>query len=108
LSNPFVQIVYEDATRKIDTINDYLSPRWLPWTQRSFVLHMIHPSSQILLGVFGSQILSSHEYLGKVSVDITQFRPQTKYFLDYDLSDTHMNKVKKAERYWNNQGSPPN
>ena len=91
-SDPFVRIVYEDCSRQTDMINDCLSPRWLPWTQRAFILHMTHPSSQIFLGVFDYDKVSSNDFLGKVSVDITHLRPQTEYVLDYKLFNSLMSK----------------
>ena len=51
-TDAFVSVVYEDCISKTDVIDDTLSPRWMPWSQRAFQLHMMHPSSQMYLGVF--------------------------------------------------------
>ena len=94
-TDPFVTLVYEDATRRTDVISDCCSPKRMPWTQRAFLFHMAHPSSQIFLGIFDYDRMSNHDYLGKVSVDITRFRPQTNYILDYAIFDTLMDKEPK-------------
>lgn len=51
-TDAFVSVVFEDSISKTDVIDDTLSPRWMPWSQRAFQLHMMHPSSQLYLGVF--------------------------------------------------------
>lgn len=89
-TDPFAQIVYEDSTVTTDVINDCTSPKWLPWTDRAFVLHMIHPSSQISIGVFDHDTASDHDYLGKISVNLTNLRPETLYVLDYKIVKTLM------------------
>jgi len=82
-----VSVVYEDCFARTDVINDCLSPRWLPWSQRAFIFNMMHTSSQIFLGVFDydSNPLSQHDMCGRVSVNITNFRPNTVYLLRYKL-----------------------
>eukprot|EP00555_Chaetoceros_dichaeta_P001410 CAMPEP_0198276946 /NCGR_PEP_ID=MMETSP1447-20131203/65586_1 /TAXON_ID=420782 /ORGANISM="Chaetoceros dichaeta, Strain CCMP1751" /LENGTH=783 /DNA_ID=CAMNT_0043971933 /DNA_START=345 /DNA_END=2693 /DNA_ORIENTATION=- len=89
-TDPFVQIVYEDCTTQTCVITDCLSPKWLPWTDRAFVLHMLHPSSQISLGVFDYDIASDNDFIGKVSVNLTNLRPETEYVLDYNILKTFM------------------
>jgi hypothetical protein len=51
-TDAYCSIIYEDAVANTDVINDELSPRWMPWSQRAFIFHVNHPSSQVLLGVF--------------------------------------------------------
>lgn len=82
-----MSLVYEDCYAKTDVIDDCLSPRWLPWTRRAFVFNMMHTSSQIFLGVFDSDShpMSEHDLIGRVSVDISNFRPDTVYVLHYNL-----------------------
>jgi len=95
-SDPFVQLVYEDCTRRTDVIDDCLSPIWLPWTQRAFIFHTVHPSSQIFLGVFDYDNIGTHELLGRCVIDVTHLRPQTEYVLDYKLVDTHTQTDQKS------------
>ena len=51
-TDAFVSLVFEDCYVRTDTIDDCLSPRWLPWTRRAFCFNIAHSSSQLLLGVF--------------------------------------------------------
>lgn len=97
MTDAFCTVVYEDAIVSTDVINDELDPRWMPWTQRAFVFHMQHPSSQILIGVFdydSETKLNSHDKIGRVAIDVTNFRAQTEYLLHYDL----YNSVLKEDR----------
>lgn len=86
LTDSFVSIVYEDTFVRTDTIDDCLNPVWLPWSQRAFILNMSHASSQIFLGVFDFDAgFDDHDLIGRVSIDITNFRPNTEYILNYDI-----------------------
>ncbi len=86
LTDSFVSIVYEDTFVKTDTIDDCLNPVWLPWSHRAFILNMGHASSQIFLGVFDFDVgFSHHDIIGRVSVDVTNLRPNTEYLLSYNL-----------------------
>ena len=86
LTDSFVSIVYEDVYLRTDTIDDCLDPVWLPWTHRAFILNMNHASSQIFLGVFDYDGgLSDHDIIGRVSVDLTNLKPNTEYLLSYNL-----------------------
>lgn len=51
-TDAFVSIVYEDSAVVTDVIRDTLSPRWMPWHQRAFVLRVLDPKSIIFIGVF--------------------------------------------------------
>lgn len=86
LTDSFVSIVYEDVYVRTDTIDDCLDPVWLPWTHRAFILNMGHASSQISIGVFDFDAgFSDHDLIGRVSVDLTNLRPNTEYLLTYNL-----------------------
>ena len=91
-SDPFVCIVYEDCIVNTDVINDCLSPRWMPWSQRGFVLKMMHPCSQIFIGVFdfnkGSITEPNHDPLGRAVINLTNFRPGTINTMSYNLYDS--------------------
>jgi len=89
-SDSFVSLVYEDCFVRTDTIMDCLSPRWLPWTQRAFIFNMMHTSSQLFLAVFDrdENTLNSHDLIGRVSVDISNFQPNITYLLNYKLYTT--------------------
>ena len=41
-TDAFVSVVYEDCCARTDTVDNSLSPRWMPWTQRAFVFNMMH------------------------------------------------------------------
>lgn len=89
-TDAFVSIIYEDCMAKTDVIDDCLSPRWLPWTQRAFIFRMMHSSSQILLGIFDHDegFANDHDMIGRVSVDLTNLRPNTEYFLVYNIYES--------------------
>jgi len=87
-SDPFVQVVYEDCICRTDVVDDKNNPRFLPYTNRSFVLHSHFPSSVINLGVFDHDRGTNHDFIGRASVDLSSLRPRTEYILDYKLYDT--------------------
>ncbi|KAL3921597.1 MAG: hypothetical protein SGILL_002669 [Bacillariaceae sp.] len=86
-TDAFVSMVYEDSTCRTDTIDDCLSPRFLPWSNRAFIFHMSHPSSQLFLGVldYDAGMLDDHDLIGRVSVDLTNLRKDTEYVLSYNI-----------------------
>ena len=49
-TDTFVACVYEDVYGRTDVIDDCLSPRWLPWSNRAFIFSMGHPSSLLNIG----------------------------------------------------------
>lgn len=86
--NSFVCIVYEDSVVNTDVIWDCLSPRWMPWSQRAFVLKMMHPSSQLFMGVFNKNNKlpgNCNEPLGRIIVNLTNLRPNAIHTLTYYL-----------------------
>jgi len=86
LTDSFVSIVYEDTHLTTDTIDDCLDPVWFPWSRRAFIFNIGHASSQIFLGVFDYDSgFSDHDLIGRVSIDITNLRPNTEYLLTYNL-----------------------
>jgi hypothetical protein len=84
-TDAFCSMLYEDSIVNTDIINDELSPRWMPWSQRAFLFHMQHPSSQILVGVFDCDAMRRNDRIGRVSIDITNLCPNTDYILSYTL-----------------------
>jgi len=85
-TDAFVCAVFEDAVVETCVIDDELSPRWLPWTQRAFTFHMIHPTSILYLGVFDYDLgILGHEHIGRVAVNLEDFVKDTVYTLSYDL-----------------------
>ncbi|KAL7547952.1 hypothetical protein ACHAWF_011221 [Thalassiosira exigua] len=86
-TDTFVSLVYEDCFARTDTVSDCLSPRWMPWTKRAFIFNMMHTSSQLFLAVFDEDcgVLNSHDLIGRVSIDISNFRPDTVYTLHYNI-----------------------
>eukprot|EP00536_Pseudo-nitzschia_multiseries_P015431 jgi/Psemu1/246838/estExt_Genewise1.C_8860010 len=91
-TDTFVACVYEDVYGRTDVIDDCLSPRWLPWSNRAFILNMSHPSSYLNIGVFdfdaGGDRIADHDLIGRVSVDVTNLRSSTEYVLSYNLCPT--------------------
>jgi hypothetical protein len=86
-TDAFVSVVYEDCFTRTDVIDDCLSPRWMPWTRRAFIFNCMHTSSQINLAVFDNDPgpMNNHDFIGRVSVDISNFRPNLMYLLHYNL-----------------------
>lgn len=86
-TDAFVSLVYGDAHVRTDVIDDCLSPRWMPWTTRAFILNTAHPSSQLFLGVFDYDDgpIGDHDLIGRVSVDLSNLRKETEYVLSYNL-----------------------
>ncbi|KAG7350839.1 C2 domain containing protein [Nitzschia inconspicua] len=86
-TDAFVSLLYEDCTCRTDVIDDCLSPRWLPWSNRAFVLRMNHPSSLLNIAVFDfdAGVIDDHDLIGRVSVNLTNLRKDTEYVLSYNL-----------------------
>ena len=84
-TDPFVTIVFEDSIVHTDVINDCLSPRWMPWAQRAFVLNIIRPTSQIMVGVADFDAGGGHDKIGRAVVNISNCRPGTLYTVQYSL-----------------------
>ena len=97
-TDSFVSIVYEDCLVQTDVINDCLSPRWLPWMQRAFVFHMMHSSSQILVGVFDCDpgMANDHDFIGRFSIDLANLYGDKDYVLQYTLYDSSNLSTRKA------------
>jgi Ca2+-dependent lipid-binding protein len=91
-TDAFVSLVFEDAVVQTDVVDDTLSPRWLPWTKRAFIFHMLHSSSQLFMGVFdydaGINPADDHDLIGRISVDLSNLRKDTVYTLNYKLCTT--------------------
>jgi len=97
-SDPFCTIIFEDAIASTEVINDCLSPRWMPWSQRAFVFRVEHMSSQLLIGVFDydNPTVNPHDAIGRVSIDTTNFRNDTVYILHYDLHTSTLNENRET------------
>ena len=85
LSDAYVCLTYEDCVANTDVISNCLKPRWMPWTQRAFVLRMNHPSSQLFLGVFDHDHIGTDDFIGRAVINLSNFRPNTTYRLKYHL-----------------------
>jgi len=88
LTDAFVSLVYEDAFARTHTIDDCLSPRFMPWCRRAFIFNMMHTSSQLFVGVFDADARTQHELIGRVSIDLTNFIPGMVYTMKYNLYPT--------------------
>ena len=100
-TDAFVNLVFEDSVAKTDIIDDCLSPIWPPWTQRAFIFHMFHSSSQLFLGVFdyddGPNPADDHDLIGRVSVDLSNLRQDTTYMLKYNIFTTARMSDRKSK-----------
>ena len=91
-TDAFVAMVFEDNICRTDVINDELSPRFMPWSQRAFSFSIQHPSSLLFLGVFDYDAIGDNTPVGRIVVDLSKFRGNTVYLLQYKLhSDPNMN-----------------
>lgn len=95
-TDAFCSVIYEDAVVNTDVINDELSPRWMPWSQRAFLFHIQHPSSQVLVGVFDYDNMRS-DPIGRVTIDITNFKSNTDYVLTYTLYASILDEIRKPK-----------
>jgi hypothetical protein len=88
-TDTFVCTVFEDTVIMTDIIDDCLAPRWLPWSKRAFVFHMMHSSSALFLGVFDFDPgLDDHDLIGRVTVDLANLQKDTTYDLTYSIFPT--------------------
>jgi hypothetical protein len=82
----FICAVFEDAMVQTAVINDELSPRWLPWTQRAFCMNIMHPASMLYLGAFDFDLgMSDHDPVGRVAVNLSNLQHNTECTLTYNL-----------------------
>lgn len=91
-TDAFVSLVFQDSVVMTDIVDDCLAPRWMPWTKRGFIFHMMHGSSQLFLGVFdhddGINPADDHDLVGRVSVDLSNLRKDTMYTMTYNIYTT--------------------
>ena len=92
--NPFVNIVFEDSVVNTDVIHNCLSPRWMPWSQRAFVINMMSPSSQVFIGVYdydryqgrdGFFGRAQHALMGRTAINLSNLRPRAVHTLIYKI-----------------------
>ncbi len=97
-TDAFASLVYEDCFVETDIISNCLSPCWMPWSRRAFVFNMMHTSSQLFVAVFDSDEtpLNQHDLCGRVSIDLSNFMPDTVYTLDYNFFPTAKNSPRDA------------
>ncbi|CAB9526353.1 expressed unknown protein [Seminavis robusta] len=96
-TDAFCSLVYGDTMVQTDLIDDELSPHWMPWTQRAFVLNMSegwpNPYGQLLyIGVFGykRKPIRRHRPIGRIEIHPLHFQRDTLYELEYNLyKDSH-------------------
>ena len=82
LTDAFVSIIFEDAVVQTNTIDDCLSPRFMPWTQRAFAFNRMHPLSALYIGVFDfDNGPTEHDGIGRCCVNLENFRQGVTYTL---------------------------
>ncbi|KAL7496488.1 hypothetical protein ACHAWT_004732, partial [Skeletonema menzelii] len=100
-TDAFASLVYEDCFVETDVISNCLSPRWMPWSRRAFIFNMMHTSSQLFVAVFDSDDtplpFNHHDLCGRVSIDLSNFMPDTVYTLDFDLFPSAKNTPRHAK-----------
>jgi hypothetical protein len=99
-TDSFACLIYGDSIVNTEVINDILSPRWMPWTQRAFVFNIMHPSPQLMVGVFDYDSplpTGAHDPIGRAAVDITNLQKDTVYTLYYDLYTSAIVKKRKSK-----------
>ena len=97
-TDAFACIVYEDVIVNTDVIANTLSPRWMPWCHRAFAFNVLHPSSDVFIGIFdhdsehnplhkATQVAMSslHDPIGRIVVNLAHFKPDTVYLLEVHL-----------------------
>lgn len=88
-TDAFVTAVYGDAMADTSVIDDELNPHWPPWTQRAFILRMMHPSQVLFIAVFGyKRGLLSHVPIGRVEINPSNLQRDTEYHLSYSLFES--------------------
>jgi len=89
-TDAFVTVVYDDVMVQTDVIDDSLSPMWLPWQRRAFVLRMTHPSTALYVGVTDYDVGPlEHENIGRIAIPVgTNFVPGLVYTLTYRLNES--------------------
>mmetsp|Transcript_14215 Transcript_14215/g.21921 ORF Transcript_14215/g.21921 Transcript_14215/m.21921 type:complete len:1099 (-) Transcript_14215:32-3328(-) len=85
LTDAFVSLCFEDAIVQTDTIDDCLSPLWMPWTQRAFCFNMMHPLSALYLAVFDYDDGSAHDGIGRCVINLENMKPNVTCTLKYAL-----------------------
>lgn len=89
LSDCFVCAVFEDVMVQTPVIDDELSPHWLPWTQRAFRIGIVHPASTLYLGVLDYDLgPGTHEPIGRVAVNLSNYQCNMLYTLTFHLHPT--------------------
>ena len=83
----FICAIFEDSVVQTPVIDDELSPRWLPWTQRAFCINIMHPASILYLGAFDFDLgpLQEHDPLGRVAINVSNLQRNTDFTLTYNL-----------------------
>jgi hypothetical protein len=96
-TDAFAIVVFEDGYGRTDTIDDCLSPRWMPWSRRAFVFNIGHPSSDLRVGIFDNDKMWNHDLIGRVTVPVSQLRPNTEYMLNYNLYEDSVTPEREAK-----------
>ena len=101
VTDAFISVVHEDAMVCTDVIWNALNPRWQPWTNRAFIFSMQHASSNVFIGAFDydARIKNpEYEFIGRISINITNLTPNTDYVLRYNLKKERYNPYELESR----------
>lgn len=88
-TDAYVVCAFEDSAITSDVIQDCNSPRFLPWTRRAFKFNINDISSKLFIGAFDhDRGMHSNDPIGRISISLAKFVPNTTYNLSYELYDT--------------------
>jgi len=93
-TDAFCTIIYEDALASTEVVYNKLNPKWMPWSQRAFVFHMSHPSSQVHLGVFDHDTVGTADPIGRISIDLSSLNSGIEYTMTYTLYQSILDDVR--------------
>merc|ERR1711957_865685 len=90
-TDAFVSVVFEDTVVRTEVIRDCLSPVWMPWCQRAFVMQVAYPTSSIFLEVFDFDRVNGkkHDKIGHVTINLNNFLADAEYTLTYNIHKDH-------------------
>ena len=95
-TDAFAALVFEDSVVTTDVIRDTLNPRFMPWTRRAFKFNITHGSSPLYIGVFDYDKATRFDSIGRISIPLQHFSPNTEYNLSYDLYNTTLVAKRKS------------
>jgi len=110
-TDAFVCLAFEDCVVNTDVISNSCSPRWMPWSRRSYAFSIAHPGSKLFVGLFDYNSEFSpfqeakrfstnnlHDQIGRVMINLSKFVPSTVYTLTYPIYKGELAKHRVKNR----------